>query len=260
MATAYIDNDLIEELYECVPHNDDVPDEIFETNCQKKNGIGYVLLYDQYNKCHKFYHKHTRFVCKGNKLLVFYKKYRDPYTGKIYNSNEMFQLRNTSIISEHYYNTNGIQQKIKCMYYCNDIAFIFKIENKAKKHALCLELIKKHLEKSNSSPILSLELLNMIDDEYINYLGNKIKYELEYKGYIPKIISKDQLKKLYEAGLVNIATLAQPEFDDKTSFVVLSDDAFDTPGGFSINYHFITKKNMHKLKKRILENFFKCVM
>ena len=36
MATAYIDNDIIEELYECVPHNDDTPDEIFETNCQKK--------------------------------------------------------------------------------------------------------------------------------------------------------------------------------------------------------------------------------
>ena len=38
MDTAYIDNDIIEELYECVPHNDDTPDEIFEINCQKKNG------------------------------------------------------------------------------------------------------------------------------------------------------------------------------------------------------------------------------
>lgn len=263
------DNLIAKGLYECIPYYDDEPDEIIQNKYERdffrgfkesehgnEGGGSLFNVYDELK--HKFYNKHTRLVFEGNDICIFHKKYKDPFSGKIYRSIDMFHLREVSIITEYYIKTYNTEKIKKCMFSHNNIGFILNIENINKKKALALKLIEKHFEKSETDmPIFPVELLNLICEEYISLNEfSPSNCELEYKDKFPEIVSKDQLKKLYDSGFVKLAS----SIDNygKNDYIILSNDAFDSSDmiGWMLNCHFKTKERMHERKQEILNSFF----
>ena len=260
--SATAENNLsIKGLYECVPFYDEEPNKIILDNYRRGRFEDRLELYNEFNEtCHVFYNKHTR-IEKGdvNELRVFYKKYRDPFSGKTYSSDRMMELKDAHIPAEYYmvYDDTIKENSIPCMYYFyNAIAFFCKCENNYKKNALALKLIEKRLEKTEGQNLLSVELMSKLGKEYFSRVESvPSDFQLEYKEEFPKIVSIDQLKKLYDAGLIEIS---QGTNHDGV-FIVLSDEVFDNDGvsGMILRTNYYkTKEDMKKQKQTILNICF----
>jgi hypothetical protein len=78
-------------------------------------------------------------------------------------------------------------------------------------------------------------------------------FKLEYKDEIPRVVSKDQLKQLYRAGLVKVAGKFGGPYSDK--YGILSDEAFDACPIIRALCH-ESKSRMNQRKWDILHRFF----
>lgn len=113
------------------------------------------------------------------------------------------------------------------------------------------------------------QLLDILPKELVDkiafYLGcNKLKYEYtltdfpvifetKYKEEMPSYLSKHQLKKLYELGVLKIA------FDYEYDLHMLTDESFDNHSNALINT-FDSKEIMNQFSERFVSYFFENVL
>jgi hypothetical protein len=266
----------IKELMRELPsYYDEEPDEIIKFKCghwlkhfdgsgrdQKESGIEVVTI-DTIDHSTPliftkliFYDKHTHITLGEKEIRVFHKKYRDPVSGKTYRSDTMIPLKHAEIVNEYIFNTpvNTGQNTTACMYQCLGVMFVLNIEDMQKKHALALRMIEKHLEQDSNRPVLPSELVGLISKEYFSESEmSSPNFKLEYKDEIPQVVSKDQLKQLYKAGLVKVAVKfggPNPDY-----YGILSDEAFNA---FPIIRAMCeeSKWRMNQRKSDILNRFF----
>lgn len=209
-----------------------------------------------------FYNKHTRITHSENEIRVFHKKYCDPVSGRTHISQNMVPLRPVKIVNEHYVIAQEApsEDTTTCMFqYSNvlDVAFILNIEDIRKKPALALEMIGNSLEKDEKLSVLPSELVKLISREYFSCSSEKgsPSFKLEFKGKIPQVVSRDQLKRLYEAGIVKMAFRTRIL---TYNFIILSDEAFDDEGwsGVTIRQRYGSRERMHFHKQELLEYAF----
>jgi hypothetical protein len=133
----------------------------------------------------------------------------------------------------------------------NHYTFIFNIEDRRKHYMEACTLLCNHLPK---------ELVDII----AFYLGSPrrkntytpsdfpFNFESEYKGLLPAVISREQLKMLYKLGVVK---LADPDMIN--SYIALTDESYDhvypnnTPNRLRILFK--TKESMHTYVENALK-------
>ena len=79
------------------------------------------------------------------------------------------------------------------------------------------------------------------------------KFVREYKGNLPSIVSKEQVKRLYSLGLVKMAV----SFNLGASYTLLTDESFDRIYSNKFNFikrHFKTKEMMHACVQATLDS------
>ena len=71
----------------------------------------------------------------------------------------------------------------------------------------------------------------------------------EYNGELPELMSKPQVRKLYDLGIVKMATFERHTL----SYLIMSDDAFDNDPDKSLENMFGNKEEMHEYIEEMLE-------
>jgi hypothetical protein len=137
----------------------------------------------------------------------------------------------------------------------NEVCYVFNIQDK---YPLALLALLMNVNRTGTASLAS----EIIVEGVVPYMGGTIKSEdkivfdkpyehlrCEYNGELPKLMSKPQVRKLYDLGIVKMATIELHTLN----FLIMSDDAFDNDPDKSLESMFGNKEAMHKYIKEMLE-------
>ena len=139
----------------------------------------------------------------------------------------------------------------------NEVCFVFNF-NEERKHALLSLLLG--LSQGETSFVASEVVVEgvvpcmggiMQSQDKIVFDNPQEYLRCEYNGELPELMSKPQVRKLYDLGIIKMA-----KFDTNRSipyFFILSDDAFDNDPEKSLERIFGNKEAMHEYIEEMLE-------
>lgn len=233
------------------------------------NENGYIVIYTYTDCALSLKSSNVRIIQNGLNLEIFRCKYFCNISQQF--TQDVFEISKGHIINKHSImvmepNTDGPKLNpayyISATYYNEDyystqtngfnktciMYFVFDIEDTREKSTYA---VKQLLD------ILPKELV----DKIAFYLGcNKSKYEYtltdfpvifetKYKGEMPTYLSRHQLKKLYELGVLKIA------FEYNYDLYMLTDESFDNDCEALIKT-FGSKKKMNQFSEKFISYFF----
>lgn len=197
----------------------------------------------------RIYKKYEQYFCNLSHAII---TFRD-----IYRVIPQFINTNYQVSKSHCKITDFGAAKVINIPSHSNISFVFNYEDVRKKTILATLMVFEKL-RSDNMPTIQTEVMN---DLILPLLGCiKIKgrntfemrgavYDSEYKGEFPSMISKAQLKKLYELGMIKMMT----QFKDYTYNYILSDEAYDKGIDGTLKKHFKSKESMHQYIHEILD-------
>jgi hypothetical protein len=188
------------------------------------------------------------------------------YTTKLYHISEKRILSQYKIQNNGIYSVNYNKIPIISLGMDSDVNFVFNIKNML---ASMLQFIminneRRQLKQSCIPTEVIDYILPFADFLKINEKGNNDN-PLNYKPEdnfdfpeFPKVVSKAQIKKLFDLGMIKMIVSTTPNnYCLKTSlygeFIVLSDESFDNEP--IIEERFGTKENMHGFIHDFMENY-----
>ena len=244
-----------EEPYETfIVSNDALINQVIETE----------HTYEIFNITTGFRHyiqkKNVHIEFHTERIDVFKKKYFCTLTQSFINSYALCYLSNVEMVSKYKYLNRpsfyGEQFNAQFISTSRN-SFVFNIVD-IRKNILAFLMsmnARQSLEKSFLAPeVIESCILPYFDcDKRTTYL------QREFKGVLPKYMSMEQVKRLYELGMIKmIMRVSDPITmgSQHERFGILSDDAFDNDSEGAIKKIFKTKEHMHGYIERELKRLF----
>ena len=203
---------------------------------------------------------------------VFHKRYECGVSGAFYQKEDLCYVNEVLAWSEYEtFRSLGFPTIKKCptvpvIYIPGEsnwrggerMSFVFNF-NDTRKHALLALLLGSNCTGTSSlaSEIIvegvvpCMEGIMQSQDEIV--FDNPHEYlRCEYNGELPKLMSKPQVRKLYDLGIIKMVKLDTNNLSSQKWFI-LSDDAFDNDPEKSLKHIFGNKEKMHKYIKEMLK-------
>ena len=204
------------------------------------------------------------FVCRGRKNVAVYQDiYYCSLSQSIIGKNDVFDVHEGYAMNEHIVIGNqhpsfNLKKVIYIIarntkgYHC--IPFIFNIQDMRKHYLYAATMLCDFLPKELVDLVMWYLGCSKPKDKY-TVKDFPFNFESEYKGTVPSFISREQLKTLYNLGMVKMAISLQPIY----TYIALTEESFDYvyPNNKEnrLSNHFGTKEAMYKYIQNILETF-----
>ncbi len=202
---------------------------------------------------------------------LFHKRYECGVSGNFYQEEDLCTIYEQWAISKYettdflrppmnkkFLNVPGIYMPDDLNWYRKGVSFIFNF-NDTRKHALLALLLglSQGVPCVLASKIIVegvvpfMEGIMQSQDEIV--FDNPQKYlRCEYNGELPYLMSKPQVRKLYDLGIIKMAMIHKNSKGGYL-FSILSDDAFDNDPEKSLKHIFGNKEKMHKYIEKMLK-------
>jgi hypothetical protein len=138
----------------------------------------------------------------------------------------------------------------------HSVPFVFKVQDMRKSYVYAATMLYDYfnLPKEIVDLIMWFSGCSQPKSKY-TVKDFPFNFEREYKGKLPSVVSREQLKRLYELELVNVAI----KLTSFPCYTAITEESFDYvyPNN-SVNWlstHFKTKEEMHKYIQKVLESF-----
>ncbi len=212
--------------------------------------------------------KFAQVVIKRNGIKLFRNKYFCNISKSIVEEKDLFSTTKGYALNKHNVKFDQhLHFTLKPVYYINiptkysrhnrhSFSFVFNIADMREIYADLHNNLLKSLPFEIVLEILKYQNIEKKGDGLFQVTDFPFDFSQEFQGKIPDILSKLQLKKLFEIGAIKLAV----SYWVKHSNIVLSDQSYDHvyPGNFPNALHsiFKSKEEMHEVKDAFLEDFF----
>jgi hypothetical protein len=210
-------------------------------------------------------------VSNPNEIRVYKKNIHCSLTDKVISASEIYPIEEKLISSlykiKHYDNNLEDYNKIPVIWcgYFSQVHFAFNIIDvrAAMFQFIMVNKLRRSLNQSCIPREVIEYILPFVDILKINKNGDidesLLNYKCQYNFDFPKIVSKAQIKKLFDLGMINMimSTCSHNSFlrgSQYEEFAVLSDKGFDNEPAFQ--QRFGSKEKMHEFIQDIMQKHF----
>jgi hypothetical protein len=203
------------------------------------------------------------FVFSGGKHVQVYNDiYYCSLSNSVVDKKDIFDLSEGYALNEHIvFNRPHDSFILKTVSYIlasnskgHSVPFVFKVQDMRKSYVYAATMLYDHfhLPKEIVDLIMSFSGCSQPKDVYM-VKDFPFNFEPEYKGRLPSVVSRKQLKRLYELGVVKVAI----QLTSFPCYTALTDESFDyvypnnSPNWLST--HFKNKEEMHEYIQTVLE-------
>ena len=224
--------------------------------------------------------KHYNIMIKKNEILIFKINYICNITKSIETKSNLFSTEKGYALNNHVVKLNEHKWfSLKPVYYINsivhsvydpmyeyeheygidNITFVFNVVDMRKIYAETFNKLLDFLPYEMVLHIISFMDIKKKGNGYFKETDFPFDFVQEFQGEIPEILSRSQLKKLYDNGTIKVAA----QGIGYNSFSAMTDESYDhvypNDAPNALKQMFKSKKEMHMVKEKFLNDFFKVI-
>jgi hypothetical protein len=200
----------------------------------------------------------------GKHVEVYNDIYHCSLSNSVVDKKDIFNLSEGYALNEHIvFNQPHHSFTLKQVSYIlasdskgHSVPFVFKVMDMRKSYVYAATMLYEHFNLPKELVDLIMWFSGCPQPKGVYTVKDfPFNFEREYKGRLPSIVSREQLKRLYELELVNMAI----KLTSFPCYTALTDESFDyvypnnSPNWLSS--HFETKEKMHEYIQNVLESF-----
>jgi hypothetical protein len=205
------------------------------------------------------------FVYRGRKnVAVYHDIYHCSLSGSVVDKKDIFDVSEGYALNQHIvFNRMHHSFNLKPVSYIlvsnskgYSVPFVFKVQDMRKSYVYAATILYEHfnLPKEIVDLVMWFSGCSKPKSKY-TVKDFPFNFEREYNGPLPSVVSREQLKRLYELELVNMAI----PLNRFPCYTAITDESFDyvypNNAPNRLSQHFNTKEKMHKYIKSVLESF-----